>query len=413
MLLWGKRIGTVTIMAWMLVVMLGGCGKVVSADGLADDESMVQTQKPGDERNETSDSSGWEASQDGESDQKDSIEQTEETEAAEVTEEREPVDHPAAFNPQQVRVGDRVAGLEVKDIRIGDDPYHYVIVELDGQLQVTGTYTQVNDMWIFKPDAPERELLPHVEGQQVRHYREDVLVPRITTLRLRNMQTFGVDPTYVRVGRATVVLEDYKVQYVPEVNWNNSNFVMQDNIPYLDLGDQLIESGSYYVEDTAKLVSIVADQRYHELEPGVLKDAGADARPGSIGIWQDLDISLDLMAAWDADNDVGMNYEYLIGNHANSLQMEEIQLPNIGDAMLFIVERDKWDETINFYNGFEYEYWIVVLREMPDVRLEGEDYRYAFCLIGYSDELILGAEEWMKQLAAYWRVPPEDFYMAK
>jgi len=398
-----KKISTIMILMVILLAVVTGCSKGGAADGGGEDAaSSIETPKPGSDGLSSESSEGQEAPEDGKS------EQEEENGQAEEMGEREPIDHPAAFDPDQVRVGDTIAGLKVKDIRTGDAPYHYVIVELDGQLQVTGTYTQVNSTWIFKPDATEREQIPHVEGQHVRHYRTDAMVPRVTSLQLRDMHKFGVDPVNVRVGRATVVLKDYKVQYVPDANWNNSDLVQQDDISYLDLGDGLIEFGLRYVDDTAKLVRIVGDQRYHELEPGVLTAAGADARPGTIGVWKGMDITLELLAAWDEEKNA--NYAALIGNHAGILQTEKIQLPNLGDALLFVVERDKWDDAVNFYNGFEYEYWIVVLREVPDVRLEGDDYQYAFCLIGYSDELILGAEEWMKQLAGYWSVPPEDFY---
>jgi len=400
-----RKLSMIMVLTLILVVWLVGCGKAGPADEAGEDAgSSAWSPLPGPEGDLPVGAGGQEAEKGEGSGQEEVAEQAEET-------EREPTDHPAAFNPQLVRAGDRIAGLEVKDIRTGEKPYEYVIVELDGQLQVTGTYTQVNDTWIFRPDASERELLPHVEGQRVRHYIEDEMVPRITNLHFRGMQQYGVEPANIRVGRATVVLENYKVQYVPDANWNNVDLVQRDNVSYLDLGDEVIEFGLRYVDDTAKLVRIIGDQRYHELEPGVLKSAGADARPGSIGVWEGLDISLDLLAAWDGENGADTNYGYLIGNHVNQLQMEEITLPGIGEALLFIVERDKWDDAINFYNGYEYEYWIVVLREVPDVRLEGDEYRYAFCLIGYSDELILGAEEWMKQLAAHWRVPPEDFYM--
>jgi hypothetical protein len=47
------------------------------------------------------------------------------------------------------------------------------------------------------------------------------------------------------------------------------------------------------------------------------------------------------------------------------------------------------------------------------VRLTGETYRHAFCLIGYSEELVEEAEQDMLNPAAYWQVPPIDFYMDK
>jgi hypothetical protein len=398
--------GTITLWILILLTALAGCGKADTTDHPAEDHgSSIQTPQTSAE-NQPAEPSDEETT-DEEGAEQDASEQAEEEEE----EEREPVDHPPAFDPQQVRVGDRIAGLEVKDIRVGDTPYSHVLVDLEGQLMVTGTYIQVNDMWIFRPDASEREHLPHVEGQQVKYYLGEEMVPRLTNLRFRNMDQFGVEPSYVRVGRATVVLEDYRVQYVPGVNLNNVQLTHEPNGSYLELGDQRVELGLRYVDDSAKLASIIFYESYHELEPGVLEAVDENARSGSIGKWQGLDISMDLLAAWDADNDLGFNYGYLIGNHSSILWKKELELPDIGNVYLFAAERDRWDESINFYNGVEYEYWLVALREVPDVRLEGDDYRYAFSLIVHSDERIMDAEEWMKQLAAYWRVPPEDFYI--
>lgn len=397
------------IMVFLIVLVLVGCGNGSTSQ---QPEEPLASLQPSGEEDLASDPAGMDEDLPALEEDPQEAGQ-DEASGQEEDELREAVDHEAAFDPQAVRVGDRIAGLEVVEFLSGDEPTEYVIAKLAGQLEVSGRYIQVRDMWLFTPDASSRDRIPHVADQYVWHYRENREVPRLTQLRFDDITQLGIDRVDLRVGRATVIMEDYQVNYVPEVNTLNTESIIQGRYAYLEIGDELLPFVNQYIEDTATPVQVVSDERYHYIEPGLLQEL-EDVSEYIIapqGMWQGLTIGLDLLSAWDGM--AGSDYSSLVGNHAGVLENQEVELPGIGQALYLVVERDKWDDEIQWYNGVEYEYWLVVLREVPDIRLSGEPYDYAFCLIGYADEMIEDAKERLMDLANFWQVPPEDFYIDK
>lgn len=317
------------------------------------------------------------------------------------------IDHPAEFDPSLVKEGDSIAGLKVKSIRTGDDPLHYVLVDLEGELAVSGYYYRTGQSVAFQPDLASLKNLPHVKNQYARHYRDGTKVSRLTRFMFDDQAWLVQIPADSGTGRATVVLSDYKVQYIPEANTQMTDSVLIDGQSYLKLGEELVPFGFRYVEDAAKPVRMIDATKYHYLKPP--KGTQAQSNEQNQFVWKDLRVRLDMMADWNSAVDKP-NYAALMGNHASLVKTDTLHIPGIGTAYLMVVERDRWDMETNYYNGFEYEYWIITLREDPMVRMAGDDYLHAFCLIGVSDQQSETAESNMRELASLWQVPPEDFY---
>ncbi|GIQ69058.1 hypothetical protein DUZ99_07550 [Xylanibacillus composti] len=321
-------------------------------------------------------------------------------------ETRASIKHAAAFDPKEVKAGDTIAGLTVKSIRTGDNPTQYAIVDLEGELTVNGYYYHTGAMLNFQPDLPSLELIPHVKDAYVLHYRDGVKVPRMPRFSFDVSSYDALASSAAGMGYATMVLSDYTIYYVPEANSWMTESVIQDGRLFMQLGEDLLPFGFRYIEDDATPISLAEEAEVHVLS---LPDEATLDENGAI-IWNDMTVRKDMLAAWFSSED-HLHASSLVGNHAALLQHELLSLPQIGNAHLLVVERDKWDDAIGHYNGVEYEYWIVVLREDPMVQLAGDDYMHAFCLIGVRDQQSEAAEQHMLELAAlHWNVPSEEFY---
>lgn len=320
--------------------------------------------------------------------------------------ERPPAAHPAAFVPEQVREGDTVAGLRVKSVEIGSDPMYYVIVNLEGSVRATGYYYRSGGTVHFQPDQSSLERLPHVQDQYVLHYRDGVKVPRTVRFTFEDGPLNEQLPSSGGVGWAEIEMTDYEVRYVPEANSAATPSVLKEDRIYVRMGERLIPFGFRYVEDAAEPVKAVRHQHFHSLE-----DAGGlvqkDAHQWS---WKGLRVRLELIGAWGAGAE-RPNLSGIVGNHAELLSVEETQAAGSGNLYAVVAERDRWDDEIGHYNGVEYEYWIIALREDPLVKLAGDDYMHAFCLVGVSDRRDEAGMKAMLELVRHWKVPPENFYM--
>lgn len=315
-------------------------------------------------------------------------------------ESRQPEAHPPRFLPESVRVGDTVAGMKVRSVKSGTTPMPYFLMELEGELKLSGYYYQGNDgaMYFF-PDQASRERLPRVADEAA---GEPVTVsyrfaPDVVKTDLGDAQ----------LGTAEVVISGYTVRYVP--NADNQHALLEDGQAYLELGDMKLSfENERRITDLATPQSIRVEERFHTLLPA---GPGIAAKKTELGQyrWKGMRVNLETLSLWQNDNRDKLYLGGLIGNHAEILTTEKVQKD--GRELYYLeVERDVYDEQAMHYNGeMSYEYWLVSIYEDASAALQQEDRQTALTLSLISEKKKLaGAKQKMLELAQSWSLPPED-----
>lgn len=313
-------------------------------------------------------------------------------------EPRQPKEHPSRFVPEEVREGDKVAGLTVRSVKVGQTPMYHLIMELDGELKMTGHYFRGPNEVYFYPDEATMDRIPQVAGTKspwTERYRFEFAEGK-------------KDLGEAQLGKAEVVTKSYTLRYVPEAD--SQKGLLENGQSYLVLGDlKLSFEHERRMQDVAKPISIRVMERFHELmaeqESNTLNSGWNEYR------WKGMRVQLDTLNLWHPNREkpyVGG----LIGNHAEVLRTETVQKD--GRNLFYLeVERDRYDEKTMSYNGeMNYEYWLVAVYEDASASRLSEDRQTALTLVLTSEkEELPDAKAQLLELAKTWSLPPEDIFM--
>jgi hypothetical protein len=313
-------------------------------------------------------------------------------------EPRQPKEHPSRFVPEEVREGDKVAGLTVRSVKVGQTPMYHVIMELDGELKMTGRYSRGPNEVYFYPDEATMDRIPQVAGTKspwTERYRFEFAEGK-------------KDLGEAQLGKAEVVTKSYTLRYVPDAD--SQKGLLENGQSYLVLGNlKLSFEHERRMQDVAKPISIRVMERFHEItaeqESNALKSGWNEYR------WKGMKVQLDTLNLWHPNREkpyVGG----LIGNHAEVLRTETVQKD--GRNLFYLeVERDRYDEKTMSYNGeMNYEYWLVAVYEDASASRLSEDRQTALTLVLTSEkEELPGAKAQLLELAKTWSLPPEDIFM--
>ncbi|MBB3111033.1 hypothetical protein FHS18_003101 [Paenibacillus phyllosphaerae] len=317
-----------------------------------------------------------------------------------IEENRLPKSHPPRFSPEEVRIGDTIAGMKVLSIQSGTSPMPYFLMELEGELKLKGYYYQgyEGEMY-FYPDKTSRERLPQVADNAAN-----------LTVRYRfPKEALKVELGDALLGRAEVVIANYTVRYVPDADDQNAQF--ENGQSYIILGDQKLSfEHERRIKNLTSPKTIHIWERFHTL---LLPEQGNVVE--KIGLaeyrWKGLDVSLGIRDLWTTYRGKP-DFEMLIGNHAGIVRLETV---SINERTLYYleIERDHYDRQESRYNGeMEYEYCLVATFEDAAAALLQQDRQLALTLfISSGTEKLPGAKEMLLELARSWTLPPEDLLM--
>lgn len=308
------------------------------------------------------------------------------------------------FWPEQIQVGDQMGSLTARSIKRGTSPVPYALVQFDGELRVTGTFVHYGKEIFFVPDESSLKRIPRIsEGYGYTAY-EHKRIPRPIIL---HWQSDKAEQVLVGLGEA--VFSAYTVQYAPDADLDQAELVNGESVISLD-GQQVSFSYGSEIRDEPVVASFRYMEAYHKLEG--IADANVDSASGAL-LWNGLQVRREILS-YPSGSSANNAIRSMIGNHVEAFSWEPVEAQ--GEDMYYVeVKRDAYDEAKGgYYGGFQYEYWLVVLREAT----HSDDFReplkdaYVLSAVSAERELARGqGRDKLLKLAKSWVLPPKDFVL--